>query len=167
MKVSLRAINETDKNIIYNWVSCAELRKMIGTTKAPTPESHEIWFRKKIQDTENKTCAILLDGIPVGLIGTNTIDYNSHNANMYIYIGEKNNRGSGIGTSAVKLFIEYLFKELEIHKITANVFEYNTPSANLFTKCGFILEGTQKEQILYEDKYYDMLWFGIIRPCNF
>ena len=159
--VKLRKPVRSDKDIIFNWISCPELRKMTGTSNKPTKESHEIWFSKKLTDQENIFLIITLDSVPVGIVGTNAID-DSFNADIYIYLGKSEFWGKKIGTQALAMFIELLFDEFDLHKLTARIFSYNEPSLGLFRKSGFSCEGIQKEQILFEGKYYDLYLFGLI-----
>lgn len=162
--VSLRNIVPSDEKIIFKWISNPYLRKMTGTRGIPNSEGHAKWFSHKINDQDNAIFIIENDNIPVGIIGTNTIDKDNRNAEIYLYIGEESQKGKGIGYSAIIVFLEYLKKIYNLHKINARVFSFNSPSIGLFEKCKFILEGTQKEQIysLDDNRYYDLLWYTYI-----
>lgn len=61
-------------------------------------------------------------------------------------------------------FVQYLAEKYNLHKITARIFSFNLPSIRLFEKCGFQLEGIQKEHIFQDEEgsYADLLWYAII-----
>ena len=49
-------------------------------------------------------------------------------------------RFKGYGTEAVRLAVDYIFRELKLDYIIAGIYEFNRPSVNLFTKVGFARE---------------------------
>lgn len=160
--VALRKLCQDDIRIIYDWISDLELRKMTGTRGIPDRESHRKWFGSKINDDKNIIRIITYNGIPVGIIGTNDINYIDNNANIYLYIGNTSFRKKGIAYNAVCQIEEILKASYSCHKITATIRSYNIPSINLFKKSGFTCEGIQKEQVFYDGKYFDRLLFGKI-----
>lgn len=162
--VELRNLKVSDCDIIFNWIKNPELRKMTGTRGSIKYSTHLNWFEKKINDTRNIIKIIIYDSCPVGIVGTNEIDINNRNANIYIYIGSKEYRKKGIASKAIQLITEILFNEYDCHKIIAMIRSYNTASINLFEKCGFNCEGIQKDQVLYNGVFYDRLLYA--KFCN-
>lgn len=160
--IELRELFPNDNDIIFSWISSSELRKMTGTRGVPNRESHMKWFEAKQNDINNIIRMIIYEGVPVGIIGTNEINTTDNNANIYLYIGNQLYRKKGIASNAINQIVEMLVNDYCCHKVTATIRSYNIPSINLFTKCGFICEGIQKEQIMYDGKYYDRLLFGKI-----
>lgn len=158
--ISFRNLIESDFDIIFSWISDSELRKMTGTRGIPDLDSHNKWFQAKRRDYKNLNYVIVYDEKPVGLIGTNEINFNDKNANIYIYIGDSSYRKRGIGYIAIHNLLSILKEKYQCHKITASIRSYNLPSINLFRKCGFVCEGIQKDQILYEGSYYDLVLYG-------
>lgn len=160
--VSIRPLSVEDEKLIFEWISDSQLRKMIGTRGTPNFQSHRIWFENKLKDSNNEIRIIENNAQPVGIIGTNEIDRLNQNAEMYLYIGEKREKGKGIATVAVNQFVTYISEKYQLHKITARIFSFNKVSIRLFEKCGFLLEGVQKEHVYQydEDNYADLLWYA-------
>lgn len=104
----------------------------------------------------------------MGLIGTNSIDLENYNAEIYLYIGNNENRKKGVGTVAARLFIDFLCKNYRIHKFYCRVFSYNEASLNLFKRLGFKEEGRLKEQIYCnnDNRFYDLVYLGLIIGDN-
>ena len=163
-EIKLRNIILSDKQVIFKWISSPYLRNMIGTRGVPNLDSHEIWFNKKINDFDNIIKIIEINSSPIGLIGTNSIDLLNLNAEIYLYVGKDSQKRKGIGQIALTEFIKILVSEKQIHKVFARIFSFNQPSINFFSKCGFNLEGIQKDQIIspITEKYCDLFWFGKI-----
>ena len=56
-----------------------------------------------------------------------------------------------------------IVEELNLNRIYANVLEYNTPSKNMFMKCGFNIDGVQRQAIYKNEKFYDLIILSILR----
>ncbi len=56
--------------------------------------------------------------------------------------------GKGYATEASKCFVDYLFRKVKMHKITADTNPYNFASQKVLYKLGFKLEGVAKEKNL-------------------
>lgn len=76
------------------------------------------------------------------LIGKIDIQFSEHEekAKIGIIIGLPEFWNRGIGTSCLKVIIDYLFS-LKFYKIKADVFQSNSRSIHIFSKLGFVEEG--------------------------
>lgn len=160
----LRDLKISDESLVFKWIKNDELRKMIGTRGKPTIDSHKVWFKNKLEMKNNIIRVIEIDSLSIGLIGTNYLDLNNFNAEIYLYIGEIDAKGNGYGTEAVNLFVNYLFENYNLRKVIVRIFSVNYPSIKLFEKCGFIFEGCQKSQVMFDGKkgeFCDLLWYAI------
>lgn len=80
-----------------------------------------------------------------------------------IGIGDDAYWGKGYGTDAVRLAVQYAFEELNMHRVTLNVFDYNVRAVRSYEKVGFVLEGRQREAMQRDGKRIDILYMGILR----
>lgn len=163
--VTFRDLRLSDADLIFKWISNEKLRRMTGTRGIPSVESHQKWFDKKINDKSNITHIIQFEETPIGLIGTNSIDTLNGNCEIYLYIGSDRYKGKKLGYYSLVKFRYELLNERKLHKIVARIFSFNEPSIKLFEKCGFVLEGIQKEQVRTSDSpdsYCDLYWYGYI-----
>ena len=70
--------------------------------------------------------------------------------------------GKGIAAEAAKAIIDFAFSEKKFHKVYARHFESNPPSGKVLQKCGMSREGMLLEHILKENKYENVVHYGII-----
>jgi RimJ/RimL family protein N-acetyltransferase len=63
----------------------------------------------------------------------------------------------------MKLVLRYAFLELNLRRVTLNVFEYNERAIRSYEKAGFRLEGSQRQAIQREGRRWDMVYMGILR----
>jgi len=78
-------------------------------------------------------------------------------------IGERDYWGKGYGTDLMKLCLQYAFMELNAHRVSLGVLEYNPRAMRAYERAGFRLEGCTRKDLLREGKRFDSLWMGILR----
>jgi len=88
----------------------------------------------------------------------------THNDVMVgIGIGERELWGRGYGTDAMKLCLQYAFLELNVHRVSLGLHEYNARALRSYEKAGFRLEGQTRKDLAREGSRYDSFWMGILR----
>lgn len=63
--------------------------------------------------------------------------------------------GNGIASKALKLMTNYTFKNFDIIRIEAGVFDFNKPSMRVLEKNGFHLESIKKKAVYKNGKIMD------------
>lgn len=72
-------------------------------------------------------------------------------------------RGQGLMTQAVVAFSDYLFDELKLERLTANVFSHNPASVRVLEKAGFLREGYMRHHYLKDGKFLDGILMAKLR----
>lgn len=109
----------------------------------------------KIAQNSPETFAIVVDNETVGGIGILLKDdIYRKNAEIGYWLGEAY-WGKGIISSAISEIVDYSFKNYNIHRIYAGVFEYNLASMRVLEKAGFHQEAILKQSLFKEGKLYD------------
>lgn len=106
---------------------------------------------------EDKTAGKL-----IGHVGLYKIDRIAKKTEYGILLADDDSRGKGYGTKATSLMVEYAFKTLGMHKVTAEVLSENAPSVAMFKKCGFIIDGCLRDDVYKNDRYYNVYCMSII-----
>lgn len=96
----------------------------------------------------------------VGLWGLNWVQGDSF---VGIGIGEREYWGKGYGGDAMRLILRYAFDELNLRRVSLDVFEYNTRAIRSYEKCGYVHEGRQRQAMRRDGRRYDILYMGILR----
>ena len=105
----------------------------------------------------------LTDQTFIGQCGFVKINWKNRVGELAILIGEKEYRGRGYGADAIKTLCRFGFQELNLHKIKALVFDFNTPALRCYEKCGFVREGVLKEEIFREGAYHDAVCMALFQ----
>jgi RimJ/RimL family protein N-acetyltransferase len=69
----------------------------------------------------------------------------------------------GLGTEALKLWVNYLFVNSTIHRIGLDTWSFNKRMLRVAEKMGFVPEGAQRELIQWQGEWLDLVHFGLLR----
>lgn len=72
-------------------------------------------------------------------------------------------QGKGYATEAVRAIIGYGFTALNLNKVTASCFCWNTASLHVMKKNGMNEEGLLRRQVKKEEEFEDLIVCGILR----
>jgi RimJ/RimL family protein N-acetyltransferase len=95
-----------------------------------------------------------------GYMSVKNINYISGTADFGIILG-KNFRGKGYASEGMKLFFNYLYRELHLRKLTLYVLEDNTPAVKAYERIGFVREGLLKEHTWQSGLYKNVVIMSI------
>lgn len=79
-------------------------------------------------------------------------------AAQFCYLGyglAEDKQGRGLMTEAVRVFIEYGFKEMNLHRIMANYVPTNERSGKLLRRLGFTVEGYARDYLNLNGRWQD------------
>tara|TARA_B110001450_G_scaffold207796_1_gene198304 strand:+ start:5649 stop:6176 length:528 start_codon:yes stop_codon:yes gene_type:complete len=102
---------------------------------------------------------------PVGFIDLFDFDPKNDKVGLGVLVLD-HARGKKYGQEALKLLIEYAFKNLYVHQIYANVLEDNLGSIKLFEKLNFIKSGVKKDWVLEGNQYKNEYLFQLIKDVH-
>lgn len=118
-----------------------------------TLEDAKFWVKLVQNDATN--FAIEVDGKAVGGIGILLKeDIHRKNSEIGYWLGEAY-WGKGIISASVKEMVDYTFKNYDIHRIYAGIFEYNIASMRVLEKAGFQKEAILKKSLFKNGKLWD------------
>ncbi|MGL4850422.1 MAG: GNAT family N-acetyltransferase [Clostridium sp.] len=164
--VTLRAIEESDMELLEGMLNDSEIEKMVMGWAFPISKFQQRkWFENSSQDQKNIRLIIETenDGA-VGLVTLIDIDWKNRVASQGIKLVNKEYRGRGIGTDAVMTMMKYAFEELQLNRLDGAIIEYNEASKNLYcNKCGWKIEGVQRKRRFKNNKYHDNFIIGILK----
>jgi RimJ/RimL family protein N-acetyltransferase len=80
-----------------------------------------------------------------------------------ICICEDQYLGHGLGSEALKLWIDYLFENSEIHRLGLATYSFNPRMIRVAERLGFKHEGTDRQIINWRGQWHDRLHYGMLR----
>lgn len=100
---------------------------------------------------------------PLGMIALQNISWRNRCCNIDVYIAPEH-RGTIIVGINVLRALEYAFDELNMHRVTAVIYAFNTSSWRLFEYIGAVREVTLRDQVTRDGTWYDVYMYGILKP---
>jgi RimJ/RimL family protein N-acetyltransferase len=164
--VHLTAVNpDRDAEIITRWSRDSQFWRLAHTDPAlPVPPRY---VKQKLEERpiDRQAFAIrtLADDRLIGLIGLYTIFWPQREAFMGIQIGERDYWGRGYGTDALQALLRYAFDELNLQRVSLSFLEGNTRARRSYEKCGFKLEGRERQTWAYDGRRWDEIYMGLLR----
>lgn len=153
--------------VYTRWINDLEVTRTVTMGDLPTTlEKEELWFNSVALEQGSAIFTIYFhdhnDWVPVGNTGLHQISFKHGTAELGIMIGEKEYWDKGIGTSAVKLMLEYGFKNLELYNIMLRVYSFNNRAIHVYEKAGFKSFGIRHECLKIGNIIYDEIFMEAI-----
>ena len=163
MEVRIRKFIREDIPFKVEWINNPLNNKYLHYDLPLEVTKTENWFDNNKDRTDRYDATIVVDNIPVGLIGILGIDYKNKKGEYYITLGNRDYLGKGVAKDASRLILEYAFESIGLNKIYLYTEFDNLGAQKLFEKVGFIREGLLKEDMFSKDKYIDRYVYGITK----
>jgi diamine N-acetyltransferase len=167
-KVRLRPIERDDLPRFVEWFSDPEVRHHLLVYLPFSLAQEERWFeglQGRLERQEDLVLAVeTAEGVHIGNIGLNRIDWKNRNAELGIVIGEKAYWDQGYGTDAIRTLLGLAFREMNLHRIFLRVDEDNVRGIRCYEKAGFQREGTFRDVVFKGGAYLDQYVMSILRP---
>lgn len=160
--VRLRPIADADTDLIVKWRNTPSVVQNFIFRQTFTPEMHRSWLATKVATGQVVQYIIIdkADAKPVGSVYYRDIDGHNRSAEYGIFIGEESARGKGLGTETAKLFTDFGFAELQLHRISLRVLAENTAARRSYEKAGFVQEGVFRDMELLDGHYRDVVFMA-------
>lgn len=124
--------DENYLQLSWKWLQDAELRSLIGAPETTKKEQLE-WY-KSLNNKKDYIIVGIETTKPIGVAGLKNI--NAKEAEYFGYIGDKENRGKGLGRKILdEIFV--IATELRLSVIQLRVLEFNVHALKLYEKYGF------------------------------
>ena len=105
-----------------------------------------------------------LAGGPLGVVELAAIDRKNGTARVARFlIGDPRARGNGIGTEVLRRLVAICFGELDLHRVSLAVFDFDEQAIRCYEKVGFRREGLICEARRVAGRYWSYYEMGILR----
>ena len=109
----------------------------------------------KIAEAE-QVCAVTTTGTDVAV---GSIGYVCRRLGL-AGIGEEAARGKGLGSEVARIFTDFGFNELKLHRISLRLLADNTQAEKSYANGGFRREGLFRDMVRLDGKYRDVLFMA-------
>jgi RimJ/RimL family protein N-acetyltransferase len=165
-RIYLGPVFKEDLPSLTVWINDPEISQFLTVDEPMTEQDEEKWLTSlSDQKASNVVLAIRLveNNEIIGTIGLYHISFKDGTATMGYCIGRKDLWGKGYGTEAQMVLLEYAFNTLNLHKVSAEVYDFNPRSKRCLEKCGYVVEGVQKEHRYRNGRRVDCYMLAVFK----
>lgn len=143
-------LNRLDSEVPYVEESFGTFKQRFERLMAhPNPESQDF----EIYDEDDTL---------IGVAFISGISGHHLHCSLGVTIGERDYWGKGYGKKAMKALLKHCFESLGMHRVTAEAFEYNNAWKRLVEGCGFVTEGTDRDYLFWDGRFYDRVRYAML-----
>jgi RimJ/RimL family protein N-acetyltransferase len=162
--------HEKDPEIASRWTHDAEFMRMMYTDPV-RPLS--VWqVKKKLEELEKSIeedknlfhfrIRTRSDDRLIGFAELLWISWTNGTGFIRLGIGTPDDRRKGCGRETLAMLLRYAFNELNLHRLTAILPEYNLAAISLFEKFGFSEEVRRRQALERDGRRWDLLQCGLL-----
>lgn len=167
--IKLKYFEPADFQQLINWIETPQFLLQWGGPAFSYPLT-ENQLAKYIEcaNTDNSDTLIYkaIDnetGNVIGHISLGKIDKINKSARVgKVLVGDKNVRGKGVGNLLMKEILQVAFDELNLHRVSLGVFDFNVSAIACYEKVGFIKEGLLRDSRKNGDEYWNLWEMSIL-----
>lgn len=155
--------NIEDVNIYTKWLNDFQTTDYIGrSAQLYSLETEREYLENHSNDEATFAIIRKSDDEIIGTIGLEQINHVHRKGTLGIFIGDKESRGKGFGSEAIKLILDYGFNYLNLNNIKLDVLDVNSRAIACYKKCGFKEIGIRREANYTNGKYHDIISMDIL-----
>ncbi len=163
--VRLREYHRQDIQLAWQYINDYEIKKFLnpGIVFPWKLEEEEKWYEELSSKGDKYNFAVEKkdNSQYIGGCGINDLDWKNSIATVGIFLG-KQFHSHGYGTDAMKILVNFIFIEMNVHKVMLHVYTFNERAIRSYEHVGFKAEGRLRSQIFREGKYHDEIIMGIL-----
>ena len=165
--IQLRLFELDDAKTLFESMNNPKIAENLEYQRYYSMEEEEEFIRQSWQQAENNMgyfFAIIekASSEMVGSVTLSQINLVNNSAELGIWIAEEF-QGVGFGEEAVRIVLNFGFNELMLNSIKATVIDFNEKSRSLFAKVGMRETGKERESVMRNGAYHDVIWFDMLK----
>lgn len=164
-RIYLSPICADDYQVYTKWMNDETLSSGLGTFSMNITElSEKEWIDSTSKKGEYNFAIIRKEDNKI--IGNYGLELKNEIARRYHvggFIGEKEERGKGYGTEALKLITKFAFEILNAESVYSGIFAFNNGSIKSAEKAGYKQVGKYRNAYFYNMNFYDEINVDIIK----
>jgi RimJ/RimL family protein N-acetyltransferase len=164
--VAIGPLVPDDSAALFRWVNDVKSAGLDVAYRPVDGVAFNAWLGTFATDTSKVLFVIRRRGnpAPCGYIQITNIHPIHRSAEIGIRIGSDEDRGRGIGKSALKLAVDYVWNHLNLNRIQLTVLATNLRAIRAYKAVGFEEEGLFRRAVFINGVWTDVLAMATLRP---
>jgi RimJ/RimL family protein N-acetyltransferase len=164
--VRLRALRDDDLSALARWEMDPGRMTTLSNRVAPPSETAAKeriakWCTNDEDDVGFSIETVADPPVLVGHLGLFGAGPKDRCATIGIALGREH-IGRGYGTDAMRVIVDYGFREIGLHRIQLSVAAFNAAGVRAYEKAGFVAEGRRRAAVWHDGSWYDVVMMSIL-----
>jgi RimJ/RimL family protein N-acetyltransferase len=166
----IRRAERDDLDTVVAWMEEPDFQHFLYGDPAQSPrqvrERIVLMLGRSVGHTMPGGVYLLIDSPsagPIGLVSLQNISWRNRSCSIDLYIGMKHLRNRIVTAIAVSRSLEYCFDELNLHRVAAYIYAFNTASWRIFEMAGARRELSLAKHVLRDGELHDVYGYGLLR----
>lgn len=161
--MKLRELKEKDAESILEWMQYPESKDIFAKDfNNFTLEEVKEFIKCRNNEQEVNFACVNDEDEYLGTVSLKNIDKKNSNAEYAISFLKKA-QGTGAAKFATQEILKIAFLEMGLRRVYLNVLNTNQRAIKFYEKTGFKKEGVFREHIYKNDKFYDLVWYAMLK----
>jgi RimJ/RimL family protein N-acetyltransferase len=141
-RVELRPLERADHPLLRIWQNDPEIARWMDYRHPFNDQD----LREDLEraQREGEVFIVQLDGTAIGKCGLNGFRLGDGTCSLYVYIGDKELWGQGLGHDIVATLCRYAFDELGTQRVELSLLEGNARARRVYERCGFAVDARRR-----------------------
>lgn len=170
LDITLRRAERDDLDTVVRWMEDEDFQRFLYGDPARSPRQ----VREQIVNMLGRSAGHTMPGAiyliidskkhgPVGFLSLQNISWRNRSCSVDFYLGKKDLRaGITAGLATYRAF-EYCFDELNLNRVSAFIYAFNSASWRMFEKAGAVRELCFREHVARDGQLHDVYGYGLLR----
>jgi RimJ/RimL family protein N-acetyltransferase len=145
-----------DPEIARNW------GQVVPGVSTLTDAEAQDWYQANIDKANPYFWIIEHEQRMVGTAHLHALDFCDLRARYAISILDATLLGHGLGGETTELVLKFAFTALGLHRVDLRVLDFNARAIACYRKCGFVVEGRERETALIDGVWYDDVIMSVL-----
>ena len=168
--IRLEYFTPDDFPLLIDWINSEDLLvNWAGTQfKFPLTDEKLHHYLKHSNDfdhsrTLNFKVVETVSGENIGHVSLSVIDRENRSARITrVLVGNSDKRGTGLGSKIIKSMLKIGFEDLNLHRMSLGVYDFNVAGIKCYTKCGFKIDGILRDIKRMPDTFWSIIEMSIL-----
>jgi diamine N-acetyltransferase len=161
-RAALGPLHRDHLPLLARWINDPEVRRGLAYRGIVNEEAELKWYEEMTEAGRAPRPAAVgfavhdaADGELVGVCGIEDIDHHFSRAELGIFLGRR--RGTGLGTDATRLALDWAFNMLGLQNVMLETFEFNEQARRAYERAGFRMIGRRRGAVRVLGRRWDSL----------
>jgi len=165
--ITLKPLSKSNVSPFFKWINDDDVIKyslsLFG--KINTEKEIENWFIGLINDKKIINLGVFVKSTNelIGYAGICDISETNKSGEYFIFIGEKEIWGKGVGTDVTEKILRIGFAKYNLNRIMLTVSEPNIGGLKAYEKAGFKYEGRLREAAFRDNEFHNKIIMSVLK----